>query len=173
VGIGTLYRHFPDRPTLLRAVAEDVLALSVAEARSALDEEPTAFDALRRYLRGALDIGVAVMNHIHQAMDFDGPLQALSDASASVAQQLIALAQGEGTLRPDAEFGDVRLALVRFSRPIGGALPADLDGPLALRHLEIYIDGLRAGGASGLDGEPALSLARLRAIRGRSEAAGP
>ena len=36
VGIGTLYRRFPDRQALLRAVALDVLARVTAEAHAAL-----------------------------------------------------------------------------------------------------------------------------------------
>src|SRR5216683_2549991 len=46
VGIATLYRRFPDREALVRAVAVDVLARTAHEARQALAEEPDAFAAL-------------------------------------------------------------------------------------------------------------------------------
>src|SRR6059058_3759513 len=54
VGIGTLYRRFPDRPSLLRAVALDMLSRVAQEAQLALAEEPNAFQALARYMHRAL-----------------------------------------------------------------------------------------------------------------------
>jgi AcrR family transcriptional regulator len=50
VGIATLYRRFPDRLALTRAVALFVLLQVAAEARAALAEERDSFQALRRYL---------------------------------------------------------------------------------------------------------------------------
>src|SRR5437870_4758030 len=50
VGIATLYRRFPDREALLRAVALDVLARTGDEARAAEAEEPDPFGALGRYM---------------------------------------------------------------------------------------------------------------------------
>ena len=38
VGVGTLYRRFPDREALIRAVVRESLTISVAEARAALEE---------------------------------------------------------------------------------------------------------------------------------------
>src|ERR1700716_2745558 len=61
VGIGTLYRRFPDRQSLLRAVAIDVLARVGQEARLALAEEPDAFQALARYMHRALDLRIGVV----------------------------------------------------------------------------------------------------------------
>jgi hypothetical protein len=60
----------------MRVDGEDVLTRTTTAACGALAEEPTGFDALRRFLRDALDVGIAVMHRIH----------------------------GEGTLRPDATF---------------------------------------------------------------------
>src|SRR5258708_7601532 len=46
VGIATLYRRFPDRQALMRAVVLDVVGHVGHEARVALSEEPDAFTAL-------------------------------------------------------------------------------------------------------------------------------
>jgi AcrR family transcriptional regulator len=173
VGIGTLYRHFPGRSALLRAVAEDVMARTAAAARAALDEEPTGFDALRRYLHDALDVGIAVMNRIHGEIDKDAEYRGWSDAAAGALGEILDRARSEGTLRPDAEFGDVGLALVRFTRPIGAGFDPALERPLAHRQLDVYIDGLRNPHADGLDGsttlasEAALPLEGLRRMGGR------
>src|SRR5436305_1380452 len=69
VGIATLYRRFPDRAALLRAVALDVLARAGAEARAAEDEEADPFGALGRYMHRALDLRIsavmpALLGHI-------------------------------------------------------------------------------------------------------------
>ena len=56
VGIATLYRRFPDRQLLQRAVALDVLDRVLRETRVALVEEPDAFGALARYMHRAIDL---------------------------------------------------------------------------------------------------------------------
>jgi AcrR family transcriptional regulator len=160
VGIGTLYRHFPGRSALLRAVAEDVITRTGAAARAALAEEPTGFDALHRYLHDALDVGIAVMNRIHDEIDIDDEYREWSDATAGALSDIVDRARGEGTLRPDVEVADVGVVLVRFTRPIGGDLDPELERPLAHRQLDIYIEGLRARGA-------ALPRQRLRRMGGR------
>src|ERR1700682_6534119 len=54
VGIATLYRRFPDRAALLRAVALDVMARTAHEACAAEAEEADPFDGLARYMHRAL-----------------------------------------------------------------------------------------------------------------------
>lgn len=172
VGIGTLYRHFPGRSALLRAVAEDVFTRTSAAARAALVEEPTGFDALRRYLHDALDVGIAVINRIHGEIDMDDEYWGWSDSTAGALNEIVDRARGEGTLRPDVELADVGVVLVRFTRPIGGGFDPEIERPLAHRQLDIYIEGLRARGADGLDGSTPLPaetapLERPRRMGGR------
>src|SRR6202521_5851059 len=59
VGIATLYRRFPDREALVRAVALDILARTADEARSAEAEEADPFDGLARYMHRALDLRIS------------------------------------------------------------------------------------------------------------------
>src|SRR5712691_799585 len=61
VGIATLYRRFPDREALVRAVALDVLARTAHEARSAEAEEADPFDGLARYMHRALDLRISAV----------------------------------------------------------------------------------------------------------------
>src|ERR687885_1855835 len=49
VGIATLYRRFPDRNALIRAVVIDVLTAVGAEARRGLSGETDGFRPLARY----------------------------------------------------------------------------------------------------------------------------
>lgn len=165
VGIGTLYRRFPDRRAVIRAVVLDVLARSAEEAQLALDEEPDAFRALARYLHHALDLRVsAVMPALLDVMPPDDEeISSIRARSWGLFQQLVDRAHATGTLRPDVTFADIGVLLGRLARPVPGPIPRHLDNRLAHRHLELLLDGLRAdpaAPASPLPG-PALTLADL------------
>jgi AcrR family transcriptional regulator len=168
VGIATLYRRFPERQALMRAVVGDVLARSVHEARRARAEETDRFAALARYMHAALDIRIAaVIPALLERVAFDdAELRSLSDTSAALVQALIDAAHADRTLRPDVTFGDIGLLIIRLSRPLPGGFPRELDANLAHRHLDVVLDGLRTSGdpvAEVLSG-PALSLADLRSL---------
>jgi AcrR family transcriptional regulator len=166
VGIATLYRRFPDRQTLARAVALDVWARSGQEARQALDEEPSAVAALARYLHRALDLGIgAVMPLLMGHSPLDDEAQRARDQSAMLVQRVVAAAQAEGSLRPDVTSGDMGLLLVRLSRPLPGSFPHALDRAIAHRQLDLLLAGLRADAAPvrPLTG-PALTLDDLRTL---------
>ncbi len=173
VGIATLYRRFPDRRALVRAVVLDVLGRAAEEARLALAEEPDAFQALARYLHRALDLRIsAVMPALldHMPLD-DEEIAAIRTRSWGLFQQLIDRAHAAGTLRPDATFADIGMLLVRLARPLPGPIPRDLNNRLAHRHLELLLDGLRANRAepaAPLPG-PALTLADLQAAGDAAE----
>ena len=170
VGIATLYRRFPDRQALVRAVVLDVLSRSGAEAQQALDEEPDTFRALARYLHRALDLRVsAVMPALldHLPPD-DAEIESIRTHSWGLFEQLVDQAHAAGTLRRDVTFLDVGQLLVRLARPLPGPVPPDLDNQLAHRHLELVLDGLRVNRAAPvtpLPG-PALTLADLQAEGG-------
>lgn len=167
VGIGTLYRRFPDRRALVRAVVLDVLGLAAEEARLALADEPDAFQALARYLHRALDLRIsavmpALLDHIPPD---DEEIASIRTRSWGLFQRLVDQALAAGTLRPDVTFADVGMLLVRMARPLPGPIPRDLDNRLAHRHLDLLLDGLRAGRlnpAAPLP-EPTLTLADLMA----------
>jgi AcrR family transcriptional regulator len=163
VGIATLYRRFPDRASLQRAVAIDVLRRIGHEAARALEEETDPFAALARYMHAALDARVAaVMPALGPAVPVEeAEFLAARDAAVEPVQRIIAAAQAAGTLRPDASFGDIGLMLIRLSRPLPNAFPSEMERALAHRHLDLVIDGLRAHDALPLSG-PALSLEELR-----------
>jgi AcrR family transcriptional regulator len=168
VGIATLYRRFPDRSALQRAVALDVLRRIGQEASSALREEPDAFAALSRYMHRALDARVAaVMPALGPSMMplDDAEFLAARDAAVDPVQEMITRAQASGALRPDVTFGDIGLLLIRLSRPLPSAFPPEIERALAHRHLDLLLDGLRCSPSDGSLGGPALSVDDLRRRR--------
>lgn len=167
VGIATLYRHFPRRFDLLRAVAVDVMTRTHTEVRSAL-EDPDAFAALRRYMHRTLDLRApALMPLFDENVRNDPAVKALLDATAAAQAALIEQATGQGSIRAGTQFADVGLVLARFSRPIGKEFDPELDRVFAHRHLDVFIDGLQ----DVHDGLPPVdvTLGRLRGLRRRSD----
>ncbi|MCU1658847.1 MAG: hypothetical protein JWO57_3503 [Pseudonocardiales bacterium] len=168
VGIGTLYRRFPDRKALMRAVVLDALTHTREEADRALAEAPDGFTALARYMHAVLEIRVAaVIPVLLDELDLDGAeLGPEREASAAAVQRIIDTAHEDGSLPEDVTFGDVGTLLVRLSRPMPGPFTEELDNRLAHRHVDLLIEGLRPSvdRHDVLEG-PALSHADLQAIR--------
>ena len=168
VGIATLYRRFPDRRALQRAVALDVLGRVAEEARLARAEEPGAFRALARYMHRALDlrVGAVMPALVGELPPQDEALLRARDEATAPVQALIAAAQAEGTLRADVAFGDIGLLIARLSQPLPGPFPRATADDLAHRHLALLLDGLRGDRdrpAEALPG-PALALGELQAL---------
>jgi AcrR family transcriptional regulator len=165
VGIATLYRRFPDRQTLWRAVALDVLERAATEAAAAEASEPDALAGLVRYMHRALDLRIsAVMPAMLGRVAFtDDELTAARERAVAPVLRMLSAAQAAGLLRPDVAFGDIGTLLVRLSRPLPGPFPRELDLSLAHRHLDLLVAGL--SGSQPLGG-PALSLQDLQDIAG-------
>lgn len=164
VGIGTLYRRFPDRTALLRGVVVDALEKTRTAAERAAEEHDDPFEALAAYLRAALELRVsAVVPQVLDVLDLEEPeLAAAREASARATEALVDAAHEAGRLLADITFADVGMMLVRIARPLPGPMPAGLKHDLARRHLELFIRGLRGEGPT-LDG-PDLSRHELAEI---------
>jgi AcrR family transcriptional regulator len=177
VGIGTLYRRFPDRQALQRAVALDTLERVTREAHLALAEETDPFRALARYMHRALDLRVGAVMPVlaGQLLPGDHELLRARDEAAEPVKALVAAAQADGTLRPDVEFGDIGLLIARLCQPLPGPFPPEVADNLAHRHLALLLDGLRTvpdRSPGDLPG-PALTLGDLQAMAPTRSAESP
>ncbi|HEX8967077.1 MAG TPA: TetR/AcrR family transcriptional regulator [Chloroflexota bacterium] len=169
VGIATLYRRFPDRESLLRGVALDVLARAAEAACRAEAEEADPFVALGRYMHRALDLRIsAVMPALLGRISFeDDDVRRARQDTVEPVSRMIEAAQAAGRLRSDVGFGDIGLLLVRLSQPLPGPFPRDVDLLLAHRHLDLLLaalevpSGARPAPLSG----PVMTLDRLRSLR--------
>jgi AcrR family transcriptional regulator len=143
VGIGTLYRHFPDQQSLLHAAVRHVLERSINAGEDLVETGPDGVDALRRYMHVALDTGIGAVNIIHPLLERrDWP--DLHARAVRLMQTLVSRAVRDGPLRGDLSELDIVFALIRFARPLAVGLPSGEERTLAHRHLDFYIDGLCA-----------------------------
>ncbi len=143
VGIGTLYRHFPEQQSLLHAVALDVLDRTIAAGEDALDAHDG--DALSQYMHAAIDIGLGAVNVIYPLLDNpDWPER--RQRAEDLSLRLLKRAQRAGRLAPTVTVSDVALAVIRFGRPLAiGLSPAD-EREIAHRQIDVYLAGLAASG---------------------------
>lgn len=141
VGVGTLYRHFPGRQELLRAVVLDVLDRTIARGRAALTESPDGREALRRYMHDAVDTGLGVVNIVHPMLEApDWPDRRA--AAEEVLDRLAEAARRDGAIGHGVAAADIAMATIRFCRPLGIGLDRGAERAIAHRQLDDYLDGL-------------------------------
>uniref|UniRef100_UPI0038CD42B2 TetR/AcrR family transcriptional regulator n=2 Tax=Streptomyces TaxID=1883 RepID=UPI0038CD42B2 len=144
VGIGTLYRHFPNRQALMSAVFEDAVSELLARSRELLSA-PEPCSALVTWLR----------EMVTHAGEYRGLARALlsvsTDSGSALARcstpiheaggALLARAQQSGTVRPDVSIGD----LLQLTHAIALAAEESPGDPnLADRLLRLTLRGLGA-----------------------------
>lgn len=143
LGIGTLYRHFPDRQSLLHSVARHVLERTIAAGEAIVAADTDGVSALRRYMHAAIDSGIGVVNMIHPLLD-DTDWPDLSMRAETLMATLVTRARRDDRLRSDLSVGDIVFATIRFGRPLAIGLPQADDRAIAHEQLDRYIDGLCA-----------------------------
>ncbi|WP_018501334.1 TetR/AcrR family transcriptional regulator [Parafrankia discariae] len=168
VGVGTLYRHFPDRDALIVAVVRDSLETMLARAREAEAEEPRAWDALVRTMTGSQELRLTLripnlfLPVTGEAIRADPVVMQIRGELTALIDGLVRAAQREGSLRPDVGTGDVIhlfWLLLRGLKEMPGALAdAAYD-----RARGVILDGLRARPGGALPGR-ALTIGDLNPL---------
>ncbi len=144
VGVGTLYRHFPDRQQLLRALVLQLLDRTIDHGRTALAQSPDGRQALRRYMHDAVDTGLGVVNIVHPMLDAtDWPDRRA--AAEDVLERLVEAAHRDGAIGQRVAATDIAMATIRFCRPLGIGLDRTTEREIAHRQLDDYLDGLAVG----------------------------
>ncbi|QEV22480.1 TetR/AcrR family transcriptional regulator [Streptomyces alboniger] len=148
VGIGTLYRHFPNRHALMSAVWEDAVSDLLARSHALLDD-PQPCAALVTWLRAIVThageyrgLSSALMSASH---DDSSALARCSKPMGEAGAALLARAQEAGAVRPDVSISD----LLQLTNAISLAAEETPDDPeLADRLLMLTLRGLKADGCT-------------------------
>ena len=162
VGNATVYRNFPDRDALVREVVCSVMDRTVRAAEQALSETGDAFEALERFAHTAADERISALCPMVSST-FDQHHPDLEDArrrAESLVAQLMDRAKAAGQLRGDVEYGDLMVGVAQLSRPPAGT-GCDNADRFVHRHLQLFLDGMRAPAPAVLPGS-AVTVEDLR-----------
>jgi len=163
VGMGTLYRHFPNKEDLIDAVLEDAFAGLLDAAKEASEAED-AWAGLTSFLERALaeHVGNRGLKDI-LAMRAHGRArtEALRARIRPLLRRLIERAQEQGSLRADFAPEDLPLIFWTGDRVIEAT--AGVSPDFWRRYLALLLDGLRAEAATPLP-HPPLTRAQLNRV---------
>jgi AcrR family transcriptional regulator len=177
VGISALYRRYPSKQDLLRALAADGLTRYIADLEAALaaDAEPWAAyaECLHRVIDGRSQ---ALAQRLAGTFTPTPELTALAEQASRLSDTLFRRARKSGDLRDDVSEADIVLLLeaIMLIRLPG----ADEGAALRHRYLALLLQALHAPAEAKLPGPPARRAdltARWRqppAGSGRTETAG-
>jgi AcrR family transcriptional regulator len=142
VGIGTLYRHFPTRDTLIEAAYRNELARLCDAAPDLLRAHPAAA-ALRAWMDRYIDYMTTkrgMAEALRAVIESGGnPYEHSRDRLVGAVGSMLAAGADDGSLRDDVAAADVFAALSGVSLSAGRPEQRDQAGRL----LDLLLDGLR------------------------------
>jgi AcrR family transcriptional regulator len=144
VGVGTVYRRFPDKEQLIDALFEDQMGEFVALAEECLtDEQP--WDGLVRFLEQACASHACDRGFKEVALSGSHGLERVARARQlmfPVVTRLVERAQSDGSLRADLAPTDLPLLQVMLGTL--SECTRDVEPEVWRRYLTLVLDGLRA-----------------------------
>ena len=144
VGVGTVYRRFPDKSELIEELFEHALEELVALMEAAI-ADPDPWHGLTTFLERALELQAGDLAFKDLVLGSPTGLDRVAQIRSRMlprALELVARAHSAGQLRADIEATDLPLIQLMLSTVIDGA--REVDPELWRRYLQIVIQGLRA-----------------------------
>jgi AcrR family transcriptional regulator len=163
LGVGTVYRHFPNKDTLIEAALQDRVEAMLDIALEGL-AAPTAWEGLTRVLRefAAMQVADRGLRDVALGAGYgQRGMEAMRSRIVPVVAQLLERAQAEGTVRPGVTVAD--LVIILFMVTEFARHSADVRPEAYHRYLDLFLDALRPGPSSTELGAP-LSDAEVEAI---------
>lgn len=142
VGVGTMYRHFPNRQVLLESLAAESYTALVAEARKAADQQD-AGAGLAALLRAALTCQLTdpSLASVLSAPTYQcAETTELSRDLGAAAMHLLDRARTAGAVRPDVTADDLRRLMCGVQHAVRSG---ESDDDTAGRYLDIMVQGLK------------------------------
>lgn len=148
VGMGTLYRHFPNKDALIDAIVDARFAELTGAAERAL-EAARAWDGVEGFLAVAVELQATDrgFKDALAARGRDEPrVKAARRKLHAVIERLVNRGREEGALRPDLAGEDIIVLLWATARIVerGGEVGAQQ----AVRFVAMHLDGLRPSAAT-------------------------
>ena len=151
LGVGTVYRRFPDKEVLIETVLEDEVA-SLTVLIEDFFHSNSAWEGLRGLLHVVADRQVAHRGFSEAILGSDHHRQFSAAFRTRVGPRMVALirrAEQEGSLRSGVSVGDLMMILLMVGE-LGAAGEAVSPG-MHRRYIDLFLESLKAE-----DGRPAL-----------------
>jgi AcrR family transcriptional regulator len=161
VGVGTLYRGYPDRAALLHALELRAYGMLIALLDRIAESGQTGADAVETYLNESVNLGNQLV------LPLRGAPPLVDDAAANARERINAalerfLADGraDGTVCIDVNATDIIVcgAMLTQPLPLGSGWST-----IARRQICVFVDGIRAPASQPLPG-PALTNNDIEAM---------
>jgi AcrR family transcriptional regulator len=143
VGVGTLYRRFPNRESLVVSLFEDRLTSVIALAEEALDADDP-WEGFVGFLERSQRLQAADRGLTEAMLDLGDGQERLSCVRSRIGplvEEMVRRAQAQGTLRPDLCHTDVPLIHLMIANVV--TYSASSNPEVWQRLLALVIDGLR------------------------------
>ena len=150
LGVGSLYRHFPDKEALIDAVLDDAFG-EILELADAALEQDDAWAGFSGFVEGAVALHAAnsgLRDIVAGSARGRERAAAMRARLRPKVRRLVARAHAEGGLRTDFAAEDVPLLFWGTGKVID--LTSSVAPEIWQRYLGLLLDGLRAGAASPL-----------------------
>ncbi|MEU6557673.1 helix-turn-helix domain-containing protein [Streptomyces sp. NPDC046915] len=147
IGMGSLYRRYPSKELLAQHMRIAGMEQLVAQARTALAEEPDPWAALVRFLRDALTdqgTGGPLLPLVGGRLPATDEVLTAADRLRAALDDLVDSAHRAGVLRADFTSADIPLLLEHLTPRIPAT--GERATALHLRYLDLVLTGLRAPG---------------------------
>jgi AcrR family transcriptional regulator len=150
VGVGTVYRHFPNKETLLDALIATRFETLAEETAKALERDDPweAFCDLMRF-SARLQADDRGLSEMLASRPLVGEAAAAKSGLVDLSDKLMRKAQKAGKMRKDLMVEDIPTMICGLSAVTGAA-----DGSMSAmnweRFLEVMLDGMRAPGSAKL-----------------------
>jgi AcrR family transcriptional regulator len=149
VGVGTLYRRFPDRAALIAALGRHYVASVNQAVVAAVNGAPDAWTAIREFVTWVADPGrgalAAALAELPAETFVDKEFEEDQRRWVHQLDELVHRAQADGTMRSDVSAEDLIHLLKVFT-----CRPDTLPAPVAaqpMKYLHLMLDGMRAVGS--------------------------
>lgn len=144
VGVGTVYRHFPDREQLIEGLFEERIDQVEAVLQEAL-EDPDPWHGLTRFLERLIELQAANRGVQQVLLGAAGGLERIAKARARLEpleSEVVRRAHDAGVLRADAGSQDLRILQLMLAPVIDRS--GTVTPELWRRYLALLLEALRA-----------------------------
>ena len=139
VGVGTLYRRFPNKESLVVAIMET------------FGEHQWADTGIFEFLRRCVGLPASLRALVSRSPHLAETHLAMVESLATPVTRLLTNAKAAGSIRTDVTFSDIAVVLLSVraveDRYEAGDAAAKLGRQQGERHLQLLFDGLRATGS--------------------------